>query len=222
MRERPRRLASGPCKAGLPMDDDALKDAKARLRRATLAQRDSLDPMVRIERSLGLVDAMHQCEPLTDLARDGRVIAGFHPIRSEIDPRPLMVALADMGAVLALPAVVSETVIEFRELVRTVPLEAGPFATRQPPASAMVLRPAAILAPLAAFDANGGRLGYGGGFYDRAIARSEADGARPFVLGVAFEAQRVHCVPVGMHDRPLDGVLTERGFQAPVDRSREM
>ena len=193
------------------MDDAELKASKAAMRRRVLAARDALDPVARLEASLALPDLLPRCAQLEALARDGRVIAGFHPIRSEIDPRPLMVRLADLGAILALPAVVDETTIVFRELVRTVPLEAGAFGTAQPPASAAELRPAALLVPLSAFDATGARLGYGGGFYDRAMERLARKGDL-VSIGVAFADQQVQAVPTGTHDRRLSGVLTERGY----------
>lgn len=71
-------------------------------------------------------------------------------------------------------------------------------------------RPDLMLVPLLGYDAAGYRLGTGGGFYDRLLARR---GPRPLCVGVAFSAQRVADLPRDPWDQPLDGILTERGMQ---------
>ena len=79
-----------------------------------------------------------------------------------------------------------------------------------PPETADVVEPDVLLVPLLAFDAEGFRLGYGGGFYDRTIERLRS--IKPVVtIGVAYAAQQVDKVVRGEHDERLDWILTEAG-----------
>jgi 5-formyltetrahydrofolate cyclo-ligase len=69
-----------------------------------------------------------------------------------------------------------------------------------------------VILPLLGFDARGGRLGNGGGYYDRALAGPRA-GRRPLRLGHAYAAQELPKVPAETWDLRLDAVLTERGIR---------
>ncbi|ADU13304.1 5-formyltetrahydrofolate cyclo-ligase [Asticcacaulis excentricus] len=144
------------------------------------------------------------------------VVAGFHPIRDEIDPRPLMRHFQARGYTLALPSVEAEGRMIFRAYTLDARLVAGPLGTHQPGPDAPEVFPDLILAPLLAFDREGGRLGYGGGFYDRALDYLRCvnqSNANPLqVWGVAFSAQAVARVPTEPHDQRLDTVLTEEGL----------
>ena len=75
-----------------------------------------------------------------------------------------------------------------------------------------MLDPEILIMPLAAFDANGGRIGYGAGHYDRAISRLIEKGMAPRLYGFAFSCQQVDHVPVEGHDQPLEAVITESGI----------
>ncbi|MBP0616613.1 5-formyltetrahydrofolate cyclo-ligase [Jiella sp. KSK16Y-1] len=138
------------------------------------------------------------------------ILSGFLPIRSEIDVRPLMMTFADRRARLCVPAIVDGT-LQFRELLRGAELEPQGFGTFAPGPEAAVLDPEMMLVPLAAFDKRGGRIGYGRGYYDRAIASLRAKGLAPMLIGVAFACQEVEAVPMDPHDVPLDLVATEAG-----------
>ncbi len=184
--------------------------SKSALRQHHLATRDALPETTRIEGALAVAE--FGLPALTDRA-GGAVISGYHPMRSELDPRPLMAMLATAGARLALPAVISKTEIVFRDLVRTGALEKGGFGTFHPPESAQKLQPDIILLPLAVFDGAGNRIGYGGGYYDRAIAAFRDEGHTPYLVGLAFEEQRAPSVPVESHDVALDMIITPAGVQ---------
>lgn len=182
---------------------------KERLRRAALSARATLAATTRIEAGLALLDHIEELafEP-------GSVVSGFWPIRDEIDPRPLMDALRARGHRLALPAIVAGELV-FRELTRETELVKAGFGTLEPSADAEHLTPSCMLVPLAAFDRRGGRIGYGRGYYDRAIARIAAEcGREPDTVGLAFAAQEVDEVPEEPHDRRLGRILTETGFIA--------
>jgi 5-formyltetrahydrofolate cyclo-ligase len=144
----------------------------------------------------------------------GMVVGGYWPLPGEIDPRPLMAALARSGAALALPVVVAlGAPLTFRAWAPGAPLEDGLLSTRQPLATAPEVRPDWLLVPLLGFDGAGYRLGLGGGFYDRTLAALAASGPAPRTLGLAFSDQEVDVLPRGRHDYPLDAVVTERGVR---------
>jgi 5-formyltetrahydrofolate cyclo-ligase len=90
-------------------------------------------------------------------------------------------------------------------------LEQGPFGTLHPPARSPVVCPRVLLVPLIAFDLEGGRLGYGAGYYDRTIAGLRAHG-QVTAIGLAYDVQRVDAVPADKHDQPLDAVITPSGI----------
>lgn len=185
---------------------------KKTLRQQALARRDALDPVWRVEMAL----AMAEIADRSLAVEAGAVVSGFWPIRSEVDVRPLMFALREKGARLALPVIVDATTIVFRELVRGAPLVEMGFGTAGPGPEAAVLEPTLMLTPLAAFDRRGHRIGYGGGFYDRAIARLREKGRAPRLIGVAFACQEVDRVPDEAHDIVLPEILTEQGLRRSV------
>lgn len=187
------------------IENDELKLAKRAVRKAGLAARATLSPVERIERSLALVDFVEALgvEP-------GSVIAGFWPIRDEVDPRPLMDALAKAGSSLCLPVVTGDDLV-FRRLEKGGPLEPAGFGSMAPGSEAEVVHPNVVLVPLSAFDRSCNRIGYGKGFYDRALSDLEKLSDLT-AIGVAFAVQEVEEVPMEPHDRQLDGILTDRGL----------
>ena len=88
----------------------------------------------------------------------------------------------------------------------------GTFELLEPDPSRPPRVPDVVLAPLLAFDRQGGRLGYGMGYYDRTLDHLRSRGRRPLAIGIAFAAQEVDEVPTGPADVPLDGVITERAL----------
>ena len=185
------------------------KDLKKQLRKEALARRDALDEFWRVEIALEMAETAKEkidFEP-------GRVVSGFWPMRSEVDVRPLMFALREKGARLCLPAILDKTTIVFRELVRGAPMVEMGFGTVGPHEEAEVLDPTLMLVPLAAFDARGHRIGYGAGYYDRAIARLVDKGQPPRLIGIAFDCQEVAQVPNEDHDVILSEILTESGLR---------
>jgi 5-formyltetrahydrofolate cyclo-ligase len=178
--------------------------SKDNLRTAALARRDAVNGLAR-EAAAQRFAAFADIFDVTS----GTVVAGYMPMRSEADPLPLMRALAARGAQLALPAVVArDAPLVFRAWREGDALIGGPFGTRHPADAAPQLVPDIVLAPLAAFDRRGHRIGYGGGYYDRTLAALRAQ--KPLVAaGVAFAVQEVETVPASHHDAVLDVVLTD-------------
>ena len=142
----------------------------------------------------------------------GDIVSGFFPIRSEVDIRPLLRVLHMQGATVCLPAVIDRKTIEFREFDPDAELVETGFGTYGPAGHAKVLDPHLLLVPLAAFDRYGHRIGYGAGYYDRAIDRLREQGRSPRLFGVAFDVQEVDKVPYEDHDVAMEAILTESGL----------
>jgi len=140
----------------------------------------------------------------------GAIISGYSPIRSELDPAPLMQKLAALGAKLALPAVPARgKSLVFRAWSPGDRLTLGPLGILEPSPAMAELIPDIMLVPLAAFDRLGHRIGYGAGHYDFTLAHLRK--LKPITaIGVAFAAQEIKAVPALAHDVALDYVLTEK------------
>lgn len=143
------------------------------------------------------------------LVPDSAVVAGYWPMRGEINLLPVLDALAGRGCCTALPVVDKlRQPLVFRQWAVGDALENGRYDTCHPLKTAPVVTPDAVLVPLLAFDRRGFRLGYGGGFYDQTLERLRADG-QVIAVGVAFSAQEVAEVPIEEHDQPMDAIVTE-------------
>ncbi len=186
-----------------------LKEIKAEIRKQSLARRDALAIEQRLEKSL----AMSTYAGHSITFSPGTILSGFFPIRSEPDIRPLMSDLKAHGARLCLPVVMDKETIVFRELVLGADLVDTGFGTRGPGPEAAELDPEIMLVPLAAFDGQGNRIGYGAGHYDRAIARLRRKSRPPQLIGIAFDCQEVPQVPFEPHDVALDSIVTESGLR---------
>jgi len=143
----------------------------------------------------------------------GSVVAGYWPMRQEVDVLPLMAAIAEAGCDLALPVTppVGQA-LSFRKYKKNDVLIKGLFGTTEPEGHQEFVLPDLLLVPLLAFTPAGKRLGYGGGYYDRTLAKLRAEGD-VFACGVAYAGQEVPDLPTDEHDEPLDGVLTEQFFR---------
>lgn len=182
---------------------DSLRILKKGLREQVLSIRDQLS----LDIQTSAADALKE---YADLIGDvsGKVVSSFWPIRSEINPYNLTQELKQRGAQLALPVVMDKTTLEFRAYDHDDDLIDAGFGTKGPSANAAAVNPDILLVPLAVFDLHCGRIGYGAGFYDRAIAKLRAKGGRPKTFGLAFEQQMVDQVPQDEFDINLDYILT--------------
>jgi 5-formyltetrahydrofolate cyclo-ligase len=138
-------------------------------------------------------------------------VSGFLPIGEEIDPAPLMTRLVGEGYSLCLPVMEGKgKPLLFRAWAPGEPLAEVMWGIREPLPAAPAVEPDIVLGPLLAFDLSGYRLGYGGGFYDRTLARLRA--LKPIVaIGLAYDEQKVDSVPHHDYDQRLDWVLTPSG-----------
>lgn len=139
----------------------------------------------------------------------GRALAGYMPMRTEIDPLPAMAAHDGPAGV---PVIIGKgQPLRFREWTPGCEMVAGEFGALIPAEGAWI-EPDVLIVPLLAFDARGYRLGYGGGFYDRTLEALRARGPR-LAIGFAFAAQEMAEVPIDATDQRLDMVVTEAGVR---------
>lgn len=177
---------------------------KSALRREALARRDALLAEIRGTAAEAVADGVLS---VLGTGTPG-IVAGYMPIRSELDPRPAMRRLAERGFSLSLPRISGDD-LDFHDAPPDAALVRGPFGLTEPEAASRTVRPGVLLVPMAAFDRRGHRIGYGRGFYDRAIARLLREGG-VLTVGLAFAVQEVTAVPAETHDRALDWIVTER------------
>jgi 5-formyltetrahydrofolate cyclo-ligase len=185
------------------MPNPAIQELKARIRDDAFSRRDALDRGWRAEASLQMADRVLALPELRNL----EPVSGFWPIFSEIDPRPLLGALHGRGQRTCLP-VVAHPNLQFRLWRPGDELVKSEFGVHQPAPDKAEVFPRALIVPLAAFDRHGGRIGYGKGHFDRAIAALET--RHPVLaIGVAFSCQEMPRVPQEAHDMRIDFVATE-------------
>ncbi|WP_417519905.1 5-formyltetrahydrofolate cyclo-ligase [Minwuia sp.] len=180
---------------------------KRTLRKSILKQRPHRGGQIRARAALTHCRNLLRSYPA---ARVG-LYAGF---RDELDPMPLVRSLTNAGIDVGLPVVVATrqplVFLHYRPDCRFILSGLG---IREPDPRTPLILPDIVIAPLVGIDRRGVRLGYGGGFYDRTLARWRAHGHRAAVFGLAFECQLVPRLPQDRHDIRLDGLITEAGIR---------
>jgi 5-formyltetrahydrofolate cyclo-ligase len=178
---------------------------KVALREAALALRDALPASERQAAAEAIA-----ARPFPVAIKPGVIVSGFSPMKTEINPIPLMRKLSDAGAQLALPAIAGRgKPLIMRVWTFGAPLKAGQWGIREPGPEAPEVAPDILIVPLACFDRAGHRIGYGAGYYDMTINALRAK-KKAIAIGVAFAAQEIPKVPTTERDERLDLVLTER------------
>ncbi len=186
---------------------------KQALRKRLLAKRSALGAAERERCSAQAARHLMSFAPLTQC----RAILAYYPFRDEIDPRPFLAEALrrDQQVWLPLTDPAKRRLIPYRyegeHMLRT-----GAYGIREPDpaiaARADLSLLDAVLLPGVAFDTSGGRLGYGGGYYDRFLP---ALTNRPLLIGLGFSLQVIERVPREAHDWPLDYLATEDGVIGP-------
>lgn len=173
------------------------KARKAAFTRRKAAHQAGLDPAV-------------QANLRAALARQsGKLLAGYMPIRTEVSPLPVM---ADWDAPVGVPVIRGEgQPLDFHIWTVNAAMVEGPFGA-QVPAVEKPMRPEVVIVPLVAFDPEGYRLGYGGGFYDRTLEILRGEGPT-LAIGLAYAAQETETVPREPTDQRLDALVTEDGVR---------
>lgn len=179
----------------------SLDDQKAAARKAAFARR----------------KAAHAGDPGTGAANlsaflaghRGVPIAGYMPIRTEIDPLPAMAEASAYGPV-GVPVIDGAgQPLRFALWEPEMEMTEGLFGAAIP-AEPVFMVPEIVIVPLVAFDRKGGRLGYGGGFYDRTLEGLRERGP-VLAVGFAYAAQEAQDLPLEPTDQPLDAIITEQG-----------
>jgi 5-formyltetrahydrofolate cyclo-ligase len=204
---------TGPESGEDPIGSDELKAAKRRLRRDVLGRRDALGAIDRdlaagevgssIRRILADADA--------DARAPVRTVLAFWAFGSELPTGLLIDDLLRDGRTVCLPRI-AEAELEARTYRPGDPVIEVSFGAREP-AAGRIVEPEeldAVLVPAVAFDVAGYRVGYGGGYYDRFLARVRPDALR---IGIGLAVQRVERVPRGRFDLPVDLLVTEEGIE---------
>ncbi len=143
----------------------------------------------------------------------GVPLSGFMPIRTEIDPTPAMAEACAHGAVGVPVIIKAGQALKFSRWSPEVPMVAGAFGAMIPEQNDF-FEPEILIVPLLAFNLAGGRLGYGGGFYDRTLEMLRAKRST-LAIGFAFAGQETDDVPLEPTDQPLDLIVTETGVITP-------
>ena len=174
-------------------------DEKAQMRKAAFARRKAAHA-----RNMGNAAAV-----LSSFLAGYRGVdlAGYMPIRTEINPLPAMEEAAAHGRV-GVPVILGEgQPLQFSEWSPEGEMKDGPFGAKIP-FEDRFFDPGIVIVPLVAYDANGGRLGYGGGFYDRTLELLRS--RRPtLAVGFAYADQFAERLPLQPTDQPLDLLITE-------------
>lgn len=187
------------------MSEDAshrLKARKRAVRRAAIERRDLLSVEERSDKSERILEGLLS---LPEVGAAGTVMA-FWSFGSEVETSALIERLHEAGKRVVLPRI-AEREIAAVAYAPGDPVTATSFGAMEPAGADVVTAEDVdvVIVPGVAFDRRGGRVGYGGGFYDRLFSRAPAVPA----VAVAFAVQLVDEVPQGRSDRRVDAIITE-------------
>jgi len=182
---------------------------KKELRKEMKARRGEVEHEQALEAAKGVIE---QIKPF--LAQKKRwQIALYHPLHSELDALPLARFLSEQRVRLSLPVIMSrDEPMIFRPWQIEELLVSAVHKIKVPPNKGLSATPELIIVPLLAFDKNGYRLGYGGGYYDRTLAQIRGE-RRVIAMGLAYDFQEVNAIPAESYDQHLDMLLTPSGLR---------
>ena len=179
-------------------------DSKKSLREANIAKRQQI-PAIAASDSAGKIKNF-----LFPLVPSGASVALYFAIRGEVDVSGLLKRLCASGHKVALPVIQENTrVLKFLDCSCETPLIAGKYGISYPQPHLPEIIPDVVIIPLVAFDKNGNRLGYGGGYYDATIHHLRSINKNIMVIGVAYAMQQVENIEPEPHDQKMDAVVTE-------------
>jgi 5-formyltetrahydrofolate cyclo-ligase len=186
------------------MLDGGMNERKQRLRKQARAARTAIDA----ETSRAHAEAAAENLLGVPGLASARIVLAYAATPEELDPRPAVEALYALGSLVALPRIEGPGVLGAHLVEPDASLEAGPMGIAQPPGGAPRAEFEsidAVIVPGVAYDEEGRRLGYGGGYYDRLIPRLRPD---CLLVGFAFDEQVLEALPAEEHDRRVDALVT--------------
>jgi len=140
-------------------------------------------------------------------------IAGYYPSYYEVDILNFLEEASKRKFKIALPVVISSTLMCFRSWIIREPLYVNKFGILEPENTKKEIFPDLVMVPLVAFDNQLNRIGYGKGYYDRSLKKikKKVKGKTVF-LGIANSFQKCKSIPVNKNDFKLDYIFTEQGI----------
>ena len=137
-----------------------------------------------------------------------KIIGGYYPVNFEIDILEFLNKLKNKGIQLSLPVIKKNKEMDFYTWSNNDLLKLNKYGIPEPEQNKKVF-PDIILVPLVAFDSRLYRIGYGGGYYDRYIAKF-LNKKNLFKIGIAHSCQKINRVPINNYDKKLDMIITEK------------
>ncbi len=186
-----------------------MREQKNRVRQAMRERREAMITSERLEKSRRI------CGHLLGLIRDGETVLVYSSKEKEVNTGPLIGALLERGNPVVVPIIVKEDVSLRLSYLRDVSvLVPSTFGVPEPIGSEIPASPGDVetsVLPMLGFDRNGGRIGYGAGYYDRFMAKN------PHLrkIGIAFAIQECDALPVDANDIRMDCIITEDGVVYP-------
>ncbi len=190
--------------------ENAISAQKAKLRVEAAARRKQISLKSGAQAAQAIAE---RGAPFIEALNVPHEAGGYHALRHELDPAPLLNCLHGKRFRIGLPRTGEGALLSFREWRPGDPLERGKLGVFEPSRMQPAMQPAIVLVPVVAFDRMGNRLGYGAGWYD-ACLRDLRGGRRVIAIGIAFDEQEFPEVPREPQDEPLDTVLTPSGIIA--------
>ncbi|MDE0909085.1 MAG: 5-formyltetrahydrofolate cyclo-ligase [Myxococcota bacterium] len=183
-----------------------LEDDKARLRRNVHFVQSTMGPEQVARASVKIADRVIACPEFAS----AETVALYAATEGEIDVRAVFEAGVAAGKCCVFPRCLEGNQLEFSQIEQWDELVPGRYGIYEPPKSRLPIALSKIslaLVPGLAFDLHGGRLGRGGGYYDRTFIKPSS--SKPKLMGVAHSVQVFDVIPVGEHDRRVDLLVTE-------------
>ena len=137
-----------------------------------------------------------------------KTIGGYYPVNFEVDDLGLLRKFEQNRFNISLPVIKKNFQMDFYKWSFSDPLKVNKYGIPEPEPKNMVY-PDIILIPLVAFDENLNRLGYGGGYYDRLIAKL-VNKKKIIKIGLALSVQKINKVPINIYDQKLDYIVTNK------------
>jgi len=179
---------------------------KGRLRKLALSNRDGLSPEYRAEAGRKIAEKLLEQK----IVADADLIMCYMSFRSEVPTAEIVEKLSARGKKLCFPLCEKGGIMQAYHPIDENSWQKGMMGISEPlPEKSELVQPEdieLIICPMVAFDSDKGRMGYGGGYYDRYIPRCK----NAACIGIAFEGQKMDAVPTDPHDRKMDMIITEK------------